>query len=341
MANGDNGFPEFSEANGSDGSGASADGLRLAAGDHVGDFEILEEVGRGGMGVVYRAHEQSLKRVVALKVLHPNFAENASWAKRFKREAVLAANLSHPNIVPVFQVDPSPTPKYFAMEFVKGRSLKEKVEQEGFLAPDEAVRIALQAAEALHYAHKHNIIHRDVKPGNILLQNHVERVRVSDFGIAQDTTGKLAYVTRTEGKGSGTPAFMSPEQNLGHELDNRTDIFSLGMTLYYILTGRTAYKAESRTELAVAFEKQTPPPPSRLNHEVSPVLDRVVMKMIAADANHRHGDLREVLDALGQCLAAGHRPQRLPRVSRRVVRRVCWVAVATALLAAMAFAAIL
>jgi len=305
----------------------------------IDDFEILEEVGRGGMGVVYRAFERSLKRVVALKVLLPEIAGNASAAKRFRREAVLAANLSHPNIVPVFQVDPRELPTYFAMEFVLGRSLKDKVESEGYLPPDEAVRITLQAVEALECAHQQHIVHRDIKPSNILLQNHVERVRVTDFGIARDMTGQLADVTMTEGTSAGTPAFMSPEQNLGTKLDARTDIFSLGMTLYYMLTGRVAFRAKNRQKLVVAFREQTPQPPSRLNPAVDVALDRLVMKMIAIDRRQRYPDCGELLRAL-EALENG--PVRRRRWSLRGVGHVTvhraaaavfWVAAGLALLA--------
>ena len=260
------------------------------------------------MGVVYKAYERPLKRVVALKMLHSSFSGDASRAKRFRREAILAANLSHPNIVPIFQVDPAPSPRYFTMEFVQGCSLKERVEKAGFLSPDEATRIIAQAAEALQYAHEHNIVHRDVKPANILLQNHVERVRISDFGIAQDITGQLAEVTQTEGLVMGTPAFTSPEQNLGQKLDHRTDIFSLGMTFYYMLTGRVAYKARNRAELAVAFERQLPPPPGLLSPDVSEELDRVVMKMIATDPAQRHTSCKEIMNDLCKIAPAGLRP---------------------------------
>ena len=325
-------LPTISGMGASGASDTGPDAVEPAAKRVIDDFEILEEVGRGGMGVVYRAFERSLKRVVALKVLLPEIVGNASAAKRFRREAVLAANISHPNIVPVFQVDPRELPAYFTMEFVPGRSLKDKVESEGYLPPDEAVRIALQAAEALECAHQQHIIHRDIKPSNILLQNHVERVRVTDFGIARDMTGQLAQATMTEGTSAGTPAFMSPEQNLGNELDVRTDVFSLGMTLYYMLTGRVAYKAKNRQKLAVAFREQTPQPPSRLNPDVNSALDQLVMKMIAVDRGQRHADCREVQRALGalESVPALRRHWSLRGAGRVAFRRVVGAAVLVA-----------
>jgi serine/threonine protein kinase len=309
-----------------DGPAPETEAIALPPGTILDDFEILEEIGRGGMGVVYRALERSLRRVVALKVLSPQISENASLAKRFRREAVLAANLTHPNIVPVYTVDKADPPRYFTMEFVQGRSLREKVRSEGFLKPSQAVRIALQACEAIHYAHEHDILHRDIKPANILLQNHVERVRITDFGIAQDVTGRLAEKTETTGMSAGTPAFMSPEQNLGRALDKRTDVFSLGMTLYYMLTGEVAYHARNRAELALAFQQQSPAPPSRLNPDVTPDLDSVVLKMIAAEQDHRYADCWAAAEALraaarseGLPLAPDVRHARVPRASRWVV----------------------
>jgi len=294
----------------------------MPPGTRLGDYEILEKIGSGGMGTVYKAYEHALKRVVALKVLHREIASNPSFVKRFHREAVLAANLSHANIVPVFHVDQQASPPYFAMEFIQGISLEDKVEKEGFLQPEEAIRIILQACDALQHAHRNNIIHRDVKPANILLQNHLQRVRISDFGIAHDLTGQIAEVTQTEGLTAGTVAYMSPEQNLAQPLDHRTDIFSLGMTLYFILTGRTAYRARNRAELALAFQGQTPLAPGRLNPQVPPGLVKIVLKMIAVDPAKRYPSCDAVSDDLKDVLAGENamvcaaRPQVPARWSR-------------------------
>jgi len=162
------------------------------------------------------------------------------------------------------------------------------VEKEGFFEPPEAIRIILQACSALQYAHENNIIHRDIKPSNILLQNHLERVRITDFGIAQDITGKIDDSTQTEDATAGTPGFMSPEQNLGEKLDKQTDIFSLGMTFYYMLTGQMAYHAKNRAQLAIAFQKQKPIPPSQLNPNVNRELDQLIFKMIAVERKNRY-----------------------------------------------------
>jgi WD40 repeat protein len=282
----------------------SSDGIQRfqvtpAPGARVDDYEILEEVGSGGMGTVYRAYEHPLRRVVALKALHHDVTTDPSAAKRFRREAILAASLNHPNIVRVLRIDGNEPPRYFTMDFVHGRSLREKIEAEGrHLTPEQAVAIALQVCEAIGHAHKHNIIHRDIKPGNILLQGQAEWVLVADFGIAQDTLGRLADGTENGEGAPGTIAFMSPEQVLGMKLDCRTDIFSLGMTLYYMLAGRVAYAAKNRGQLAIAFKEQLPVLPSAVNPEVSPALDAIVLRMIAVDPEKRYRDCAAVAKAL-------------------------------------------
>ena len=274
--------------------------LRPAAGDRVDGFDILEKVGEGGMGAVYRAYERALRREVALKTILPEVAADPSLLKRFRHEAVLAGNLSHPNIVPVYHIDDRPTPRYFTMEFVRGPSLRDKVDRDGPMDPAVATRIALEVADALQCAHEHQVIHRDIKPRNILIEDRSGRARVTDFGIARDISGRLAEKTRTEGRTAGTPAFMSPEQARGEDLDARTDIFSLGATFYYMLTGRTPYEAEDRTGYLAAFQGAPPPLPSRLNAKVGPALDAAVMRMLAVDREKRYRACAEVVVDLKQ-----------------------------------------
>ena len=298
----------------------------FAPGRIVDDFEIVGEIGKGGMCFVYEAREQALKRTVALKVLRPSLAQIPSVAKRFRRETILSANLSHPNIVPIFShgYDPeTATPPYFTMEFVDGRSTEEAVETDGPLEAETAARLAIDLCEALHYAHENNIIHRDVTPRNILLQSD-GRARVVDFGIAQDTTGQLAAATQTRGVSFGTVAFMSPEQNLGQDLDRRTDVFSLGMTLYFMLTGRLAYKAQNRAERALAMQSQNAQPPSARSPAADQALDPIVLKMIAIDRDQRYQTCREVADDLRAYLAGGEVAAAMPpaRTAAATVFRV-------------------
>jgi len=264
-------------------------------GDLIDGFKILEEVGRGGMCIVYKALQESPKRPVALKILRPSLAQDSAVAERFHRESVIVANLTHPNILPIFSYAHNPPElPYFTMEFVRGRSVRQEVGASGRLEPPRAARIALEAAGALHHAHENDIIHRDVTPRNLLLQGPEQYLRVADFGIAKDITGQLAETTQAGGHSFGTPAFMSPEQNLCREVDRRTDIYSLGSTLYYMLTGEVPYKARNPAELALAFQSKQPQSPGKLNPSVSPELERIVMKMIEVDPDRRYRTCADV-----------------------------------------------
>lgn len=298
-------------------------GAVYGPGDMLDEFRIEAEVGRGGMGIVYKAEETALRRFVALKTLGPHIAGDPSAAKRFRREALLAARLSHPHIVRILHLDEQDPPRYFTMEFVAGTSLADKIKQAGFLSAEQAVQIAIQAGDALEYAHSRKVLHRDIKPSNILLENHVERVRITDFGIARDLAGTSPENTMTEGPSLGTPPFMSPEQNRGEELDVRTDVFSLGVTLYYMLTGRVPYRAQNRVELAEAFLKCKPLPPSHFNPQgVGEELDRVVFKMIAVDPAKRYRSCAEALHDLRLLDQADLWPSRWARLSRTTFRSI-------------------
>ena len=280
-------------------------------------YEIIEELGRGGMGVVYKAEEKSLKRIVAIKLLSPAIATNPAASKRFRREAILAANLNHPSIVPVFNIDSADPPQYYTMEFVEGRSVKDAIDEEGPMPPGPVVFIARQALEALQHAHQRNIVHRDIKPANIMLDEKNNRVRVTDFGIAQDVSGTLAEVTVTgENTSVGTPAFMSPEQNSGVGLDARSDIFSLGATLYYSLTAQLPFQASNRQQLAMAFFSQLPATPGMVNRESPEWLDRVVLKMLSPRLEHRYQTCQEALADLNSGPAAAAAPVRFHRQRR-------------------------
>jgi len=259
-------------------------------------YDVIAELGRGGMGVVYKGEERDLKRTVAIKLLSPAIASNPVAAKRFRREAILAANLNHPSIVPVFHIDSADPPQYYTMEFVAGRNLKEVIEADGPMDPESVLFIAQAALGALQHAHQRNIVHRDIKPANIILDEENRRVRVTDFGIAQDVTGTLAEVTMTgENTSVGTPAFMSPEQNNGEGLDARSDIFSLGATLYYALTAQQPFRAKNRQQLAAAFLSQVPANPRTVNRASPEWLDGVVLKMLSPHVEQRYQSCQAVL----------------------------------------------
>ena len=184
------------------------------------------------------------------------------------------------------------------MEFIQGVSLQQRVEEEGMLRPGRAIRIMIQVCEALEEAHGKGVLHRDIKPGNLLMEDNLDRVRIADFGIAQELRPGTSAIVSTDATAAGTRPFMSSEQEQSRELDGRTDIFSLGMTSYFMLTGRLAANARSSLGPPFLFKEQEFVPPSRFNRQVSPALDRVVLKTIATERKHRYPSCGAVLDDL-------------------------------------------
>ena len=200
----------------------------------LGVYEIIEVIGHGGMGIVLKAYDTKLHRVVAIKSLAPALATNGTAVKRFLREARAAAAVSHDHVVTIFAVDEASVPPYLVMECIAGQSLQQKIDRNGPLEPAEILRIGMQISEGLAAAHKQGLIHRDIKPSNILLENGVERAKITDFGLAR----AVDDVTMTQaGHVAGTPEYMSPEQAKGEHLDARSDLFSLGSVLYTMCTG--------------------------------------------------------------------------------------------------------
>ena len=204
----------------------------------LGPYQIIDVIGRGGMGIVLRALDTKLNRIVAVKVLAPDLAANPNARRRFLREAQAAAAVSHPHVVTIHAVDEDKLP-YLVMECVVGQSLQEKLDRAGALRLTEILRIGRQVAEGLAAAHEQGLIHRDIKPANILLENGVERVKITDFGLARAADD--VAITRT-GEVSGTPQYMSPEQARGEHVDQRSDLFSLGCVLYAMCTGRPPFR---------------------------------------------------------------------------------------------------
>lgn len=253
-------------------------------GKELGQYKILAELGRGGMGIVYKAYQTSLNREVAIKVLPPNLAVDENIVKRFHREAEAAARLSHPHIVQIFDINEISGLHFFAMEYLKGETLTQKIEREGPLSLKEAVRITMMVADALNYSHSEGIVHRDIKPGNIMIDPH-GHVKVTDFGLARAIESSRLTMTGTI---IGTPEYMSPEQARGENLDGRSDLYSLGLVLYEMLTGRIPF--EATTPFAVA-QKQIYEPltsPSSIRSEISPVLDAIILKVTQKDPKERY-----------------------------------------------------
>lgn len=266
----------------------------------LGKYEIIDRLGRGGMAEVYRGYHPALDRYVAIKVLHPFLSDDPEFKDRFENEARNVAKLKHPNIVQVydFEYDVESESYYMVMELINGPTLKDRLielARSGATFPvGEAVRIVHSAAEALAYAHQRNMIHRDVKPANLMLDEG-NRVVLTDFGIAKIVTG--AQFTSSGGM-VGTPAYMAPEQGLGEPGDERSDLYSLGVILFQFLTGRLPFDAE--TPLAIVLKHVNEPVPSvrRLAPHVPEELERIVYKALAKDPDERYQSAAEMAEDL-------------------------------------------
>lgn len=253
-------------------------------------YGIIRPLGSGGMARVYLAHDEVLDRDVALKVLREQFAEDAESAERFRREALSGAALSHPNIVSVYDRGEENGTSYIAMEYVPGGSLKERIEQHGPLDSGVAASIALQITEALRVAHDRGVIHRDIKPQNILLTPS-GKAKVTDFGIARAASS--ATISQT-GLVLGTASYMSPEQAMGESVTPRSDLYSLGVVLYEMLTGELPYTAENPLAVSMKHVNEPPRPPKAVNPRIPDGMNAVVMKLLAKAPEDRYGDTTEL-----------------------------------------------
>lgn len=261
----------------------------------MGDRYRLEgRLGAGGMSTVYLAVDSVLQRKVAVKLLAEHLAEDEAFVARFKREALAAARLTHPNVVQVYDSGIDDSRHYIVMEYVPGRSVAQLLKEKGRLDVDEAVDIVCQACEGLKYAHSKGIVHRDIKPGNLMIAND-GTIKLADFGIA-----KAAEETRITQAGSvvGTAAYLSPEQAHGEEAGVASDIYSLGVVTYQLLAGRLPYEYSSLTELALKQQTQPLEPLPSLNDLVSPELDRAISRALARQPQNRFADAGEMAEAL-------------------------------------------
>jgi serine/threonine protein kinase len=276
-------------------------------------YEVLELVGKGGMGVVLRAVDDKLQRVVAIKVLAPPLATNATARRRFVREAQAAAAVTHDNVIDIHAVeDQGPVP-FLVMQFINGYTLQQKLDRAGPLALNEILRIGLQTAEALAAAHRQGLIHRDVKPANILLENGVERVKITDFGLAR--AAAAASLTQS-GVIAGTPQYMSPEQAEGQAVDHRSDLFSLGSVLYACCTGRAPFWAATAVAVLRRVCEDTPRPIREANPEAPDWLCDIIGKLHAKGPADRFQSAAEVAELLSHHLARLQQPTLAPDVSK-------------------------
>lgn len=272
----------------------------------LGRYRILGELGRGAMGVVYKAEDPVLDRPLAIKTIFvpADEKERKEYEARFTQEARAAGRLSHPGIVTIYDVGREGDMLYMTMELLEGIDLGSKASTHRF-GVHEAVDVAVQVAEALAFAHDRGVIHRDIKPPNIMMIAG-GRVKIMDFGIARMRSSDLKTQT---GYMLGTPRYMSPEQIAGRPVDHRSDIYSLGTVLYEILTGAKLFAGEDATEIMYNVSQLRPAPPSRINRQVPAVLDLVVAKALEKDANERYQDAHQLAADLRACLSelADHR----------------------------------
>ncbi|HVL04268.1 MAG TPA: protein kinase, partial [Acidimicrobiales bacterium] len=232
-------------------------------------YELHRRIARGGMADVFLARDSLLDRPVAVKVLFPEFATDPTFVQRFRREAQAAANLSHPNIVSVYDWGEEGGTYFIVMEYVEGHSLAQTIKNESRIHPDRAADITTDVAAALGFAHRNGVVHRDVKPGNVLISPNGQ-VKVADFGIARAVSNQ-ENLTQA-GTVMGTATYFSPEQARGESVDPRSDVYSLGVVLYEMLTGRPPFTGDSPVAVAYKHVQEAPPPPRSLNPDIPPAL---------------------------------------------------------------------
>ena len=259
-------------------------------------YEVIEKIGAGGMADVYKGKDTMLNRYVAIKVLKKEFREDDSFVKKFRSEAQAAAGLLHPNVVNVYDVGEDRGLYYMVMELVEGITLKEYIDRKKRLSAREVISIAIQMCSGIEAAHRHHIIHRDIKPQNIIISND-GKVKVTDFGIARMVTS-----TTTTTVAMGSVHYTSPEQARGGYSDEKSDIYSIGITLYEMVTGRVPFNGESTVEVAMKHLQEEITPPSELVPDIPYSLEQIILKCTQKNSERRYGDVGELIQDLKHSL---------------------------------------
>jgi serine/threonine protein kinase len=265
--------------------------------EKIDRFIILEKIAEGAMGIIYKARDPELNDTVAIKVIqfYPGMDDykREEYRKRFKREAQAARRLKHPNIVTIYDVNEYRSSPYIVMEYIDGISLDDIRKREWTIPLDRAIKYGKQLADALDYAHTRGVIHRDVKPSNILIDRN-DNVRVVDFGIAKLVDSDLTQPYQI----LGSPSYMSPEQIMGGKIDGRSDVFSTGIVFYYILTGRKPFEADNISLIIQKILNDTPEPPSKVNPSLPQQVDYAILKALSKDPEERYDTVMEFINAL-------------------------------------------
>lgn len=272
-------------------------------GTSLGQYRIIEQIGVGGMATVFKAYQAALDRYVAVKVLPAQHALTPGFSERFTREAKAVAQLNHPNILPIYDFGQEGDLSYIVSKYVSAGTLKERMDTP--LSLQEAARFIEQLAGALDHAHRRGILHRDVKPSNVLVDEG-DWTLLTDFGLAKIIAGESQLTG--SGVGIGTPAYMAPEQIIGTEADHRSEIYALGVILYEMLTGRAPYEAETPMAMALKHVQEDPPLPRQLNPDLPEAVERVILKAMAKEPEHRYHSAGEMAQALTQALEASATP---------------------------------
>jgi eukaryotic-like serine/threonine-protein kinase len=264
----------------------------------LGEFEILEPLGAGGMGIVFKGYDHELNRYVAVKVLSPNLSIVGAARQRFIREAQSAAGIVSPYVVPIHAVAVEDEIPYLVMSYIPGLNLQEYMDEHGALSPLEAIRISHQVALGLVAAHERGVVHRDIKPANILLERNVQRAVLTDFGLARAADD--ATLTHS-GLLAGTPNYMSPEQSQGEDIDARSDLFSLGSVMYTMLVGHPPFRGPNAYAIMQRITQESPRAITSVQPSVPPWMDRLVGKLLAKEPSQRIRSSQELADLLAQC----------------------------------------